>query len=148
MSYYANVDAKIRVSTNNIDIVSTIFSAHDFTVDFEESDSCFYYEAYDNYHDDEWDAFADEIAPFIEEGAVEFTGEDDTHWRYTFRKGSYTYECAEITYEPADHYRDLIEQMIEYISESVGDAEEALEVFKGLGFDDDDLDKFGLRPAD
>lgn len=148
MSYYANVDAKIRVTTNNIDIVSTIFASHDFSVDFDPSYNAFYYSSYGNYDDDVWDDLAGEIAPYVEEGEIEFCGEDDSHWRFVFRKGRYDYEGAEITYEPVDHYRDLIEHMVEYISESVSDAEEALEVFKGLGFNDSDIEKYGLNPAD
>lgn len=42
----------------------------------------------------------------------------------------------------------LLRNCTEYVSESIGDAEEALEVFKGLGFTDEDIEKYGLNPAD
>lgn len=148
MSYYADINVRFKVSKENVDVIFPIIKNHEFTMFFNEDESLFHRSTYDKLDYDAWEHFANEVAPFVEEGEIDFDGEDDAHWRFVFRDGKSEYEDAFLTYEPVDHYRDLIERMTEYISESVGDAEESLEVFKGLGFTDKDLNKWGLNPAD
>lgn len=148
MSYYADINVRFKVSKENTDVIFPIIKSHDLKMFFNEEESVFYHSSYDKCDYDNWEHFANEVAPFVEEGEIDFDGDDDAHWRFIFRDGHCDYEDAILTYEHIDHYRELIEKMSQYIANHVGDAWETVAVFKDIGFDDDDLDKFGLNPAD
>ncbi len=37
-----------------------------------------------NFHDDEWEDLLNDLVPYIREGCLDFSGEDNCFWRYQF----------------------------------------------------------------
>lgn len=74
-------------------------------------DSVDFYDS-DNYHEDETIEFLNTLAPYVAEGEVNYTGEDDYIWRFRFDpdKQKWVEESATIDYN-FESYTD--EQMIE-----------------------------------
>lgn len=57
-------------------------------------------------HDDDKNYYGDDVmevlkklAPYVQAGDVEFTGEDAEHWRYHFEDGTVRYQVGRIVYE-------------------------------------------------
>ncbi len=53
-----------------------------------------------NYHDDEWEDLLNDLVPYIKEGCLDFSGEDDSFWRYQFNAEKQEWEVlqGEIVY--------------------------------------------------
>lgn len=54
---------------------------------------------YEKYHNDDVVYAMNKIAPYVEYGDVEFSGEDDCHWRFHFEDGSVKEQDGEIVYQ-------------------------------------------------
>ena len=66
---------------------------------------------YDKYHDDEVTEALRNLAPFVESGNVEFSGDDDCHWRFHFWNGTMKYQDGRLVYEDADPDYRKVERM-------------------------------------
>lgn len=51
------------------------------------------------YNEDEVHNFFKAFTPFTKEGVVEYTGEDDSHWRFEFRNGRWYEDVGRIVYD-------------------------------------------------
>ena len=52
-----------------------------------------------NYHENDVTELLDELKPYISKGLVEYTGEDATHWRFSFKDGEWTEYDGRIIYD-------------------------------------------------
>ena len=60
------------------------------TIDIEHSD---------NYHEENTYDFLRKIAPYVETGEIEFTGEEHDNWRFHFRNGKWYEDNGIVTYD-------------------------------------------------
>ena len=65
---------------------------------------------HDKYHEDEVYSAIDSCSPYISEGEIEFTGEDDVHWKIAFNGISWDEYYGRIVYdkEPARSLADIL----------------------------------------
>ena len=77
-----------------------------------------------NYHEVEVIAVLDELKPYISEGLVEYSGEDDTHWRFSFKNGEWVESDGRIIYddEPFIQAKDAEE----FIGQLIDQAEDVI----------------------
>ena len=69
---------------------------------------------YENYHEEDTMDFLNILSPYITEGSIEYSGDDDCHWKFIFNKD--TKEWDEIggeVYYSLDEFSDevLIEEL-------------------------------------
>lgn len=69
---------------------------------------------YENYHEEDTMDFLNILSPYITEGSIEYSGDDDCHWKFVFNKD--TKEWDEIegeVYYSLDEFSDevLIEEL-------------------------------------
>lgn len=101
----ALADADLSWSTSNDDLLDVLVVAFDQTDradTYSGSPDEFLVAHTDKYHDDEAHAVYDAIAPFVTEGVVDYTGEEETHWRVRFRNGTWSEHNGEIVYPTDD----------------------------------------------
>lgn len=102
MGYYANgggqVVLKDKVPQDVIEILEK-----DFTEVADSPDGGLWMTfEFDKYYDDEITESMNKLAPYVESGNVEFTGEDDCVWRFHFYDGKVRYEVGRTVFEPMD----------------------------------------------
>jgi hypothetical protein len=100
MSYYINGGGTVRVSAANlrkwdpeadvsVDLADSLRSEltwQGFTEVYITKDGDVEFGNYDGNVGD-LDAFLADLAPAVDDGFLEFHGEDDSHWRYVFKGG-------------------------------------------------------------
>ncbi len=110
MGYYASGSgsAKLKKGTDKealAKILDGIESGIGFSFyvngEYDYIDMCHEYE---KWYDDETDEFLSALIPYIEDGDMSFSGEDDCYWRYVFKpeEGKWEYEYARIVYDLSD----------------------------------------------
>lgn len=52
-----------------------------------------------NYHEDDVTKLLNGIIPYAESGYVEYTGEDDTHWRFVLSNGEWNESNGRVVYD-------------------------------------------------
>jgi hypothetical protein len=89
---------------------------------------------YDKYYEDDYYDFLKEIAPFTEDGNVEFIGEDSQIWRFFFSNGRFEEEGAEIVWPYERQAKEAEKEQVErYILCSVLDRDFYNKQFSDFG---------------
>lgn len=98
MGYYATAKGYVKLKQRD-----------DGTKVLEELRSCYeindydftyiVFDFYSNYHDQEVKAVLNAVLPYISEGEVEYTGEDDAHWRFILKNGKWVEQNGHIVYD-------------------------------------------------
>lgn len=90
MGYYANGDGAATFK-NGVDIEKVGMLLDDkldeldvIEFEFEIKGNEIYFYDSEKYHEDETLAFLNVLAPYITEGKMTYSGEDDCHWRFVF----------------------------------------------------------------
>ena len=59
-----------------------------------------WYLSYDgNFHEDEALEYLRKLAPYVESGEIEMSGEEETHWKYVFKDGKWVEINGHIVYD-------------------------------------------------
>ena len=92
-----------------------------------------------NYHEDDVVGLLDELKPYISEGLVEYTGEEDTHWRFSFKDGEWTEFNGRTVYDDEPFIQkteteEFIGQLIDQVEDIIASSNTV--VFKGNKFDE------------
>ena len=119
MSYYAygNGMAKLKDGVNKEALYEKLDKIVDdcFGLEYEEElDGYIPFYDTENYHEEDIMDFLNILSPYITEGSIEYSGEDDYHWKFVFNKD--TKEWDEIegeVYYSLDEFSDevLIEEL-------------------------------------
>ena len=80
------------------------------------------------------------LSPYIEEGEISFTGEDDSHWKYVFvpEKGEFVYYEGAIVYQESGEVdcNRLRQMFVDYVTndaEGAGDPDYILDALEAVG---------------
>lgn len=81
----------------------------------------------------------DELKPYISEGLIEYTGEEDTHWHFSFKDGEWTESNGRIIYDDEPFIQkteteEFIGQLIDQVEDIIASSDTV--VFKGNKFDE------------
>lgn len=98
MGYYATAQGSVKLKRNDdgakvLDELQYCYEIYDY--DF--TNVCF--GNYDKYHDEEVKAILNAILPYISEGEVEYTGDDDAHWRFILKNGKWVEQNGHVVYD-------------------------------------------------
>lgn len=104
MGYYANGGGTLKLK-KDMKVPASILA--DLGREFSEvadspDDGLWLTFEYDKYHEDDVTNALRNLAPFVESGNVEFSGDDDEHWRFHFWNGTMRYQYGRLVYEDAD----------------------------------------------
>ena len=114
MSYYAKADGFVELDVENLkkDGIKTYFDLDLFVqrtnkdnlslnLDIYEHKSAIMFSSYENYNEDIWFEFLNNISPYTKNGEIEFVGEDNARWRLVFNEELKLWkeESGTITYE-------------------------------------------------
>lgn len=92
--------------------ISTLLGYYSFQVEFDENGNIEWVSReYSRLSDD--DGFFASIAPYIDSLEIDYTGEDDAHWRYAIRDGEFNEYSGVIVY-PDDPTE--MDTLLKYIS--------------------------------
>lgn len=59
-----------------------------------------WYLSYDgNFHEDYVEEYLNKLAPYVESGEIEMSGEEETHWKYVFKDGGWAEVAGHIMYD-------------------------------------------------
>ena len=92
-----------------------------------------------NYHENDVTELLDELKPYISKGLVEYTGEDATHWRFSFKDGEWTEYDGRIIYDDEPFIQkteteEFIGQLIDQVEDIIASSNTV--IFKGNKFDE------------
>lgn len=100
MSYWASFDGTI-ISNNEEDTaeILKIAKTHFTPNNFDNYKEHVYFYGNENYCDSNWEKFLLEIKPYVCYGSIDFSGEDDSFWRFHFVTSNWYEEQATIVYD-------------------------------------------------
>ena len=102
MGYYANGGGQVVLKDNvPQDVIEILEKDFAEVADSPDGGLWMTFE-YDKYYDDEITEAMNKLAPYVKSGNVEFTGEDDSVWRFHFYDGKVRYEVGRTVFEPRD----------------------------------------------
>ena len=104
MGYYATGNGKLILKHGMkipAEIIAELGREFDKVADAPDGGLWLIHE-YGNYHDDDVTEALKKIAPFVAKGNVEFSGDDDIHWRFHFFDGKMRYQDGRLVYEDTD----------------------------------------------
>lgn len=137
MGYYATGDGYLKLKSPLPDDVNYDIFEYHYCTDKDLSVSF-----YDKYYENDVYDFCDEIAPYVEEGAINFVGEDNANWRFVFRNNNWTEESARLVYDSdpeitltPEAQSDLIKQLIECFTQTISDGKPSDSIIEGAKFD-------------
>lgn len=87
---------------------------------------------YTDYKEDAIKFLMEKVTPFISDGTIEFTGEDD-FWRFNFVDGEWVEETGEVTYTPTT-YKQKLGRLSRDVNDMLGPSEPSDEE---LDYDED-----------
>lgn len=97
MGYYATWGGQIKFKDKpSKDIIEKI---NDCFVCYDQNENTLSVGDYSKYYEDAAYEVLDKIAPLVESGEIEYSGEDESHWRFIFKDGTWNEEYGYIHYE-------------------------------------------------
>ena len=94
---------------------------------------------YSKYYEDDTYEVLDKIAPLVESGEIEYSGEDESHWRFIFKDGTWNEEYGYIHYE--SELTKAEEDKEEFLGRIIDVMQDCLDDPKGKTIEGDWYDK-------
>ena len=88
---------------------------------------------YGRYDDNAFSEIIASASPFVKEGKIEFSGEDNEYWKYEFINGEWEEDSGEIIYDKEPVFIVLQEDMTANTYHSLGVAQRAKERLEKKG---------------
>lgn len=107
MGYYADGHGWVRVKEKEYGNKVADELAYRYTINDRELDTISFDE-YAKYYETEVLNTLNAIVSYISEGEVEYTGEDEEHWRFILKDGKWEYQSGHIVYGDLDGKSMLI----------------------------------------
>lgn len=98
MGYYATAQGSVKLKRRDdgAKVLEELRSCYEIN-DYDFTYICF--DFYSNYHEDEVEAVLNAVLPYISEGEVEYTGDDNAHWRFILKNGEWVEQNGHIVYD-------------------------------------------------
>ena len=95
-----------------------------------------------NFHSDYAEEYLTRLAPFVESGDIEMSGEDETYWKYIFTDGTWGEVAGRITYDDERYQPRCLEngKKLEFLNDIITVFENFLED-KGIVIDNPDKEQ-------
>ena len=127
MGYYATCDGFIKLKSKppiNIDeMIRDTFDIYEYDKELYE----YRFGADEKYHEDVVMSLLTAVEPYTEEGCIRYHGEDNEHWRFLFKDGTWMDETGWVIYESEEvSFKDTPDKM-EFLSRIVDAFEDFLE---------------------
>lgn len=97
MGYYATWGGQIKFKEKPSEKI--INKVNDCFVCYQKDDKVLHVGDYSKYYEEDATGTLTEIAPLVESGEIEYSGEDDNHWRFIFKDGTWDEEYGSVYYE-------------------------------------------------
>ena len=96
----------------------------------------------DNFHSDSAAEYLNKLAPYLESGEVDMTGDDDAHWKYVFSKGGWAEYRGHVVYDDEVRPRPNIgeDKKLEFIGGIIEAVEQFLDE-KGIVIENPDKEQ-------
>ena len=98
MGYYANGGGDVTLQSEVPENVLELLSCAGFAVDKASDSGLWLTFEYNKFHEDDTEQALKRLAPYVKDGNVDFSGDDDEHWRYEFEDGKVYYAQGAIEY--------------------------------------------------
>lgn len=133
MGYYASYDGYIRFKNNpdkeTMDCLYNTLDCYSCKNDSLEVT----FSGDEKYYENEIYEVLDKIKPFVEEGKLEYHGEDEYYWRFIFKDNDWVEENGEVYYESqlpplkkGEDQAEFVGQIIDIAEDCLNDSEEVL----------------------
>lgn len=126
MGYYATWGGMIKFKVKPSKEIITELK-HIFNETYYDSDRRYFdFGGEDKYDEEKFSAILEKINPITERGEIEFTGEDNSHWRWIFKDGlwkdesGYVYYDSEIN-EARENREEFIGRIIDLVQDCIDD---------------------------
>lgn len=135
MGYYASYSGSLKLKENiDQDDKNELYDAFE-DLEYDEKTKLLCISGHSKYYEDEIETALNYIKNNVEEGSIEFTGEDDCHWRFIFKNGSFTEESGYLMYDSDfPEKNDFLGKIIDVIQDTLDNPKG--EIIEGEWYDE------------